>query len=74
MPDPASAPGRASTVVVITVSSGQLALATTIAGESVAGFARHGTTMAVYLSAARPGQLREELLALATTIAGVSPG
>jgi precorrin-4/cobalt-precorrin-4 C11-methyltransferase len=33
------------------------------AGESVADFARHGTTMAVFLSAARARQLAEELLA-----------
>jgi precorrin-4/cobalt-precorrin-4 C11-methyltransferase len=33
------------------------------AGESVRGFAQHGTTMAVFLSAARSGQLQEELLA-----------
>ena len=33
------------------------------ARETVAGFARHGTTMAVYLSGARPEQLRDELLA-----------
>jgi len=32
------------------------------AGESVAGFAGHGTTMAIYLSAARAAALREELL------------
>ncbi|MGH3979138.1 MAG: precorrin-4 C(11)-methyltransferase [Pseudonocardiaceae bacterium] len=32
-------------------------------GESVAAFARHGATMAIYLSAARPDRLREELLA-----------
>jgi precorrin-4/cobalt-precorrin-4 C11-methyltransferase len=32
-------------------------------GESVAGFARHGTTMAVFLSAARAKQLAAELLA-----------
>lgn len=31
--------------------------------ESVAAFARHGTTMAVYLSGARPEQLRDELRA-----------
>jgi precorrin-4/cobalt-precorrin-4 C11-methyltransferase len=30
-------------------------------GESIAGFARHGTTMAVFLSAARTRQLAEEL-------------
>jgi precorrin-4/cobalt-precorrin-4 C11-methyltransferase len=33
------------------------------AGEEIAGFARHGTTMAVFLSAARSGQLQAELLA-----------
>ena len=32
-------------------------------GEEVAGLARHGTTMAVFLSAARSGQLQAELLA-----------
>lgn len=32
-------------------------------GESVAAFARHRTTMAVYLSAARPEELQAELLA-----------
>ncbi|RZS89843.1 precorrin-4 C11-methyltransferase [Motilibacter rhizosphaerae] len=31
-------------------------------GEEVREFARHGTTMAVFLSAARSGQLQEELL------------
>ena len=31
--------------------------------ETVAGFATHGTTMAVYLSGARPEALRDELLA-----------
>jgi precorrin-4/cobalt-precorrin-4 C11-methyltransferase len=31
-------------------------------GESVAAFARHGTTMAVFLSAARPAELRDQLL------------
>lgn len=33
------------------------------AGETVRGFARHGATMAIFLSAARSGQLRTELLA-----------
>jgi precorrin-4/cobalt-precorrin-4 C11-methyltransferase len=33
------------------------------AGEQVAEFARHGTTMALFLSAARSGQLQDELLA-----------
>ncbi|MBB4933282.1 precorrin-4/cobalt-precorrin-4 C11-methyltransferase [Lipingzhangella halophila] len=32
------------------------------AGEEVREFARHGTTMALFLSAARSGQLRQELL------------
>jgi precorrin-4/cobalt-precorrin-4 C11-methyltransferase len=32
------------------------------AGEEVREFARHGTTMALFLSAARSGQLQEELL------------
>ncbi|MBV9379997.1 MAG: precorrin-4 C(11)-methyltransferase, partial [Streptosporangiaceae bacterium] len=32
-------------------------------GERVSEFARHGTTMALFLSAARSGQLQEELLA-----------
>src|SRR5271165_91409 len=31
-------------------------------GEQVAGFAQHGTTMALFLSAARSGQLQDELL------------
>ena len=31
-------------------------------GEQVMDFARHGTTMALFLSAARSGQLQEELL------------
>jgi precorrin-4/cobalt-precorrin-4 C11-methyltransferase len=38
-------------------------------GEHVAGFARHGTTMALFLSAARSGQLEAELLA-----GGYEPG
>jgi precorrin-4/cobalt-precorrin-4 C11-methyltransferase len=32
-------------------------------GERIAEFARHGTTMALFLSAARSGQLQDELLA-----------
>lgn len=32
-------------------------------GETVRGFAAHGTTMALFLSAARSGQLQQELLA-----------
>ncbi len=38
-------------------------------GEQVAGFARHGVTMALFLSAARSGQLESELLA-----GGYEPG
>jgi precorrin-4/cobalt-precorrin-4 C11-methyltransferase len=38
-------------------------------GEHVAGFASHGTTMALFLSAARSGQLESELLA-----GGYEPG
>ncbi|MBA3574616.1 MAG: precorrin-4 C(11)-methyltransferase [Pseudonocardiales bacterium] len=55
-------PGVAQSAVLTRLGGGRTA-ASMPAGESVAGFARHGTTMAVYLSAARPGQLREELLA-----------
>jgi precorrin-4/cobalt-precorrin-4 C11-methyltransferase len=31
-------------------------------GEDIEGFARHGTTMAIFLSAAKPRALQEELL------------
>ena len=55
-------PGIAQSVVLTRLGGGRTA-ASMPAGESVAEFATHGTTMAVYLSAARPGQLREELLA-----------
>jgi precorrin-4/cobalt-precorrin-4 C11-methyltransferase len=47
--------------VVATRLAGRTA-ASMPAGESVAAFARHRTTMAVYLSAARPEELRDELL------------
>jgi precorrin-4/cobalt-precorrin-4 C11-methyltransferase len=36
------------------------------AGETVRGFAEHGTTMALFLSAARTKQLQDELLAAGT--------
>ncbi len=55
-------PGVAQSAVLTRLGGGRTA-ASMPAGESVAGFARHGTTMAIYLSAARPGVLREELLA-----------
>lgn len=54
-------PGVAQSAVLTRLGGGRTA-ASMPAGESVAGFARHGTTMAIYLSAARPGVLREELL------------
>jgi precorrin-4/cobalt-precorrin-4 C11-methyltransferase len=55
-------PGVAQSAVLTRLGGGRTA-ASMPAGESVAGFARHGTTMAIYLSAARPAALREELLA-----------
>lgn len=54
-------PGVAQSVVV-TRLAGRTS-ASMPAGESVATFARHQTTMAVYLSAARPEELQAELLA-----------
>ncbi|MQA14648.1 MAG: precorrin-4 C(11)-methyltransferase [Pseudonocardiaceae bacterium] len=55
-------PGVAQSAVLTRLGGGRTS-ASMPGGESVAEFARHGTTMAVYLSAARPGRLREELLA-----------
>ena len=54
-------PGVAQSVV-LTRLAGRTA-ASMPAGESVAAFAAHGTTMAVFLSAARPVELAGELLA-----------
>ncbi len=54
-------PGVAQSVVA-TRLPGRTA-ASMPAGETVASFARHGTTLAVYLSAARPDELQDELLA-----------
>ncbi len=54
-------PGVAQSVV-LTRLSGRTG-ASVPAGESVAAFAGHGTTMAVFLSGARPHQLQEELVA-----------
>lgn len=64
----AAALGRELTIptvaqsVVITRLGGRTA-ASMPARESVAGFAAHGTTLAVFLSAARPVELQRELLA-----------
>lgn len=55
-------PGVAQSVVLTRLGDGRTA-ASMPDGESVAAFAGHGTTMAVYLSAARPAALRAELLA-----------
>jgi precorrin-4/cobalt-precorrin-4 C11-methyltransferase len=53
-------PEVAQSVVLTRLGGGKTPMP---AGESVAQFARHGTTMAVFLSAARTRQLVEELLA-----------
>lgn len=55
-------PGVAQSTVLTRLGGGRTATSMPD-GETVAAFARHGTTMAVYLSAARPGSLRDELLA-----------
>ncbi|HXT42754.1 MAG TPA: precorrin-4 C(11)-methyltransferase [Pseudonocardiaceae bacterium] len=55
-------PGVAQSAVLTRLGGGRTA-ASMPSSESVAGFARHTTTMAIYLSAARPSLLREELLA-----------
>jgi precorrin-4/cobalt-precorrin-4 C11-methyltransferase len=57
-----TAPGVAQSAVLTRLGGGRTG-ASMPAGESVAGFARHGTTMAIYLSASRPEALREQLLA-----------
>jgi precorrin-4/cobalt-precorrin-4 C11-methyltransferase len=54
-------PGVAQSVV-LTRLAGRTAASMPV-GESVAAFAAHGTTMAVFLSAARPVELATELLA-----------
>lgn len=62
----AAALGRELTVpeVAQTVIITRLATATPMpTGEEVRAFARHGTTMALFLSAARPRRLQQELLA-----------
>lgn len=55
-------PGVAQSAVLTRLGGGRTAVSIPD-GESVAGFARHGVTMAIYLSAARPAALRAELLA-----------
>ncbi|RJQ78791.1 precorrin-4 C(11)-methyltransferase [Pseudonocardiaceae bacterium YIM PH 21723] len=64
----AAAAGRELTLpqvaqsVVLTRLGGGRTAASMPEGETVRAFAAHGSTMAVYLSAARPEQLRDELL------------
>lgn len=53
-------PEVAQSVVLTRLEGGRTPMP---AGETIRGFARHGTTMAVFLSAARSGQLQAELLA-----------
>lgn len=53
-------PELAQTVILTRLGGGKTPMP---AGEELAGLARHGTTMAVFLSAARSGQLQAELLA-----------
>ena len=64
-------PGVAQSVV-LTRLAGRTA-ASMPAGESVAGFATHGTTMAVFLSAARPVELADELLAAGSGYSAETP-
>jgi len=53
-------PELAQSVILTRLGGGKTPMP---AGEEVAELARHGTTMAVFLSAARSGQLQAELLA-----------
>jgi precorrin-4/cobalt-precorrin-4 C11-methyltransferase len=74
----AAALGRELTIptvaqsVVLTRLGGRTA-ASMPARESVAAFAAHGTTMAVFLSAARPVELQRELLAAGSGYAADTP-
>ena len=52
-------PELAQSVILTRLGGGKTPMP---AGEEIAEFARHGTTMAVFLSAARSGQLQAELL------------
>ncbi|MDR0342517.1 MAG: precorrin-4 C(11)-methyltransferase [Nocardiopsaceae bacterium] len=53
-------PGVAQSVILTRLGGGKTPMPS---GEEIAGLARHGATMAVFLSAARSGQLQAELLA-----------
>lgn len=53
-------PELAQSVILTRLGGGKTPMP---AGEEIAGLARHGTTMAVFLSAARSGQLQAGLLA-----------
>jgi precorrin-4/cobalt-precorrin-4 C11-methyltransferase len=64
-------PGVAQSVV-LTRLAGRTA-ASMPAGESVAAFAAHGATMAVFLSAARPVELSAELLARGSSYTADTP-
>ena len=64
-------PGVAQSVV-LTRLAGRTA-ASMPSGESVAAFAAHGTTMAVFLSAARPVELAAELLATGSAYTAGTP-
>ena len=64
-------PGVAQSVV-LTRLAGRTA-ASMPPGESVAAFAAHGATMAVFLSAARPVELGEELLAAGSGYSSETP-
>jgi len=54
-------PGKAQSVIATRL--GGRTSASMPPGETVAAFARHGTTLVVYLSAARPEELQDQLLA-----------
>ena len=56
-------PEVAQSVVLTRLEGGKTPMP---AGETVRGFAEHGTTMALFLSAARTKQLQDELLAAGT--------
>ncbi len=64
-------PGVAQSVV-LTRLAGRTA-ASMPPGESVAAFASHGATMAVFLSAARPRELADELLAVGSAYTPATP-
>src|SRR2546423_9376413 len=63
---------RVSQSVVLTRLAGRTAESMP-AGESVAAFAAHGATMAVFLSAARPHELQAELLAAGSAVGADTP-